>query len=254
MPDSILNLLFKIGARGDAAAGNSTAIEQQQANLQKQALASILPLTAECKAVLKLQSAFEALGPQMDRIAQTHVRMAAGQQKLADAMGQGVARAAVYGSSIGQAMEDAAKATVESIAARALTQALYSTALGLLLLAELDFPAAAQAFEAAALFGAIGSAAAAAGAAIPGGSRIGHSAALRYDGDQNRSGAASYGGISSALAAGAAAPTPGGSLTVAIMGDEEAGNWLATTLNRAVSQQGVQLVASSAQRSAPVGH
>jgi uncharacterized membrane protein len=63
------------------------------------------------------------------------------------------------------------------------------------------------------------------------------------------------GGISGALAPGAQpAAQPAGGLTVAIMGNEEAGQWLATTLNKAVTQQGVQLVSSASQRGAPVGH
>ncbi len=65
-----------------------------------------------------------------------------------------------------------------------------------------------------------------------------------------------YGEPGSALAPGAqpAAMPSGGGLTVSIMGDEEAGQWLATTLNRAVTQGGVQLTATGSQRGAPVGH
>jgi hypothetical protein len=58
------------------------------------------------------------------------------------------------------------------------------------------------------------------------------------------------------LAPGAASPGGrfgGGPLTVLVVGDHEAGQWLAGTLNRAVDR-GVTLTSTSSQRGAPVGH
>lgn len=189
--------------------------------------------------------------------------------QFSDAMGKNIAQAIIFGGSIDAAMEKALKATIASIAAKAIVNALYSTALGFLLLAEMDYPGAASAFEAAAAFGLVGGAAAAIGAAIPGGAsgRQGRNASPRYEagggsgGHHSGSGSGAgeewnYGAMSSmALASGAqGAAQPSGALTVAIMGDEQAGQWLATTLNRGVTQQGVQLTSSSSQRGTPVGH
>jgi hypothetical protein len=248
MADSILSLVFRVAAHPEHADHALAAEREAVMNLGT--------------ALVGTRTALQQYGKDLDVASQSSAR-------FADAMGKDIARAAVYGSSIGQAMERALKATVESIAAKALVQAIYSTALGFLLLAEFDFPAAAQAFEAAAIFGAVGGAAAAVGAAIPGGGRRGlagrdgaggrygrgaHGGEYGGEGDEQWT----YGAMSSmgmGLAPGAQpAAQPSGALTVAIMGDADAGQWLATTLNRAVSQQGVQLVSTSSQRGAPVGH
>lgn len=53
-----------------------------------------------------------------------------------------------------------------------------------------------------------------------------------------------------AAGAGSARSGPSGNLTVAIMGDNEAGEWLAQTLNTAVEQRGVQLTATRSTQSA----
>jgi len=86
-------------------------------------------------------------------------------QSMAAGMGGGIANAIVYSKSIGQAMRAATTATLESIAAQALTQAIYSTAWGFYDLAVGNYPGASAAFEAAALFGAVGLAAGVAGRA-----------------------------------------------------------------------------------------
>lgn len=180
------------------------------------------------------------------------------QQKFGQAMGANIAQAIVYGESIGKAMDRALKATLTSIASQAMVRAIFETAVGF---AELfvDPAAAAAAFESAALFAAVGGSAAVIGAAIPGGARDagGRRTGPRYSVAETNEGRreGGYGGGGSLVPAKAyQAPSGGGNLTVAIMGDEEAGNWLATTLNRAVTQQGVQLVATGSQRGAPVGH
>jgi len=88
--------------------------------------------------------------------------------KMAEGMGGGIANALVYGKSIGQAMRQATAATLESIAAQSMVQAIYSLALGFKDIAEQDYPGAAAAFEAAALFGAVGVGAGVAGRAVAG--------------------------------------------------------------------------------------
>jgi hypothetical protein len=83
------------------------------------------------------------------------------------AMGSSIAMALVYEKSIGAAMASALKATLASLSAEAYVQAIKATALGFLRLAEYDFPAAAQAFESAGLWAAVGTAAGVAGRAVP---------------------------------------------------------------------------------------
>ncbi len=76
--------------------------------------------------------------------------------------------ASVWQKSIGQAFEKAALASISSIAKEAVVRAIYSTALGFYLLAVGDFAGAGQAFEAAAVFGAVGGAAGLATKALSG--------------------------------------------------------------------------------------
>ena len=78
--------------------------------------------------------------------------------------------ASVWQKSIGQAFEKAALTSISSIAKEAVVRAIYSTALGFYLLAIGDFAGAGQAFEAAAVFGAVGGAAGLASQALGGGS------------------------------------------------------------------------------------
>lgn len=53
--------------------------------------------------------------------------------------------------------------------------------------------------------------------------------------------------------AGGAGGRFGGTLHVMVVGESQAGEWLAGTLNNAVNR-GVTLTATSSQRGAPVGH
>jgi len=93
--------------------------------------------------------------------------------KFAEGMGGGIANAMVYSKSIGQAMRQATAATLESIAAQSMVQAIYSLALGFKDIAEQDYPGAAAAFEAAALFGAVGVGSGVAGRAVAGPGGVG---------------------------------------------------------------------------------
>jgi hypothetical protein len=87
-------------------------------------------------------------------------------EQFAQGMGANIAHAVIYSKSIKQAMEAALESTIESISAQALAQAIYSLGLGFLDLAEGDLAGAAAAFEAAAIFGAVGGAMALAGRAM----------------------------------------------------------------------------------------
>jgi hypothetical protein len=74
----------------------------------------------------------------------------------------------VWQKSIGQAFEKAALSSISAIAKEAVVRAIYSAALGFYLLAVGDFAGAGQAFEAAAVFGAVGGAAGLATKALSG--------------------------------------------------------------------------------------
>jgi hypothetical protein len=175
-----------------------------------------------------------------------------------DAMTAAGIAASIYGENVGKAMEQAAKAALASIAEQAGVNALNALAQGLWFLAQAIFfadPDAAAAattdFEAAAEWGAIAGVAGAAAAAVPGGGRAGASTANRQSAIGNQPYAA--GGPQTGVyglapgAAGALNP-PSGNLTVMVVGEAQAGQWLATTLNTAV-QRGVPLNATTVQKS-----
>jgi hypothetical protein len=88
---------------------------------------------------------------------------------IGNAMGTAAANAIVYGKNFGAAMEQALKSTLTSIAGQAFGYAIMATGMGFYDLARQDYADAALNFEAAAIFGSIGGAAAGIGAAIPGG-------------------------------------------------------------------------------------
>ncbi|HXX23075.1 MAG TPA: hypothetical protein VEO19_07990 [Terriglobia bacterium] len=179
-------------------------------------------------------------------------------QATSDAMaGAGIA-AAIYGENVGKAMEKAAKAALASIAEQAGVNALNALAQGLWFLAQAIFfgdpdaaAAAATDFEAAAEWGAIAGVAGAAAAAASGGRALssgregaGRAAAGAYGGGGGGPQTGAYG-----LAPGAASALnpPSGNLTVMVVGEAQAGQWLATTLNTAV-QRGVALNATTVQK------
>jgi hypothetical protein len=173
-----------------------------------------------------------------------------------DAMTKAGIAAAIYGQNVGKAMEQAAKSAIASIAEQAGVNALNALAQGIWFLAQSIFfgdPAAAAAavadFEAAAEWGAIAGVAGAAAATMPSGGGGGRGAAGRYGegGYGGGGGAPQLGGYG--LAPGAASPLnrPSGQLTVMVVGEAQAGQWLATTLNTAV-QRGVPLNATTVQK------
>ena len=89
-------------------------------------------------------------------------------QAFDSALVRNAGNANVWQKSIGQAFEKAALTSITSIAKEAVVRAIYSTALGFYMLAVGDFAGAAQAFEAAAVFGAVGGAAGLATKALSG--------------------------------------------------------------------------------------
>jgi hypothetical protein len=94
------------------------------------------------------------------------VTMLQGFEEFDSALGRNVANAVIWQSSIGAAFSKAAVQAITAIAQESLVRALYSSALGFYLLAIQDYSGAAAAFESAAIYGAVGGAAALAGRAI----------------------------------------------------------------------------------------
>lgn len=82
------------------------------------------------------------------------------------ALGANTASAIIWQQSIGEAFRRASLQAIGAMAQEAIVRALQSTALGFYLLAIQDFRGAALAFKSAALFGAVGGAAALAGRAL----------------------------------------------------------------------------------------
>jgi hypothetical protein len=173
--------------------------------------------------------------------------------RLAEGLGRNISTALVYSQSMSEALDRTLKSTAASVAAEAIVQALRASAMGFYLLAVGDAAGAASAFESAAIWGSIGGVAAGIGASVSGGGAAAGSGVGRYGGGSSAGyGRASIGVAAGVLAPGAALTPPGGNLTVAVMGDSEAANWLATTLNQGVAR-GVTLTATRTQRSPYAG-
>ncbi|MGH9377159.1 MAG: hypothetical protein ACRD1I_00035 [Terriglobia bacterium] len=151
----------------------------------------------------------------------------------------------------GRAEQTKSLASVSALKQTAFYKALAATAAGFQALGALDFWSAAEDFTAASLWGVVAGGQIASMAGSDGGSRS--KTARQGQGEWNRGQGSDSTMASpvSALSAGAASASvpPTGSLTVAIMGDNEAGEWLAKTLNTAVEQRGVQLTSTRSTRS-----
>jgi hypothetical protein len=172
------------------------------------------------------------------------------ESKMSSALGQSIAASIVYGESIGKAMAAATKAVLANLAAQAIGKAIFETAEGFAALARMWFGdpkaahEAAMHFEAAAIYGTIGGAAAGLGRAIPGGG-------TRAPAPSATVGAGAAQGPPQ-LAPGMAARQPGaqpqigaqGHVTVLVMGTSQTARWLTSTINNAVVQQGMQLTST----------
>ncbi|MDE2097869.1 MAG: hypothetical protein KGL39_11520 [Patescibacteria group bacterium] len=175
-------------------------------------------------------------------------------EKLAEGMGGGIANALVYSKSIGQAMRAATAATLESIAAQAMTQAIYSLAWGFLDLAQGNYAAADAAFEAAALFGAVGVAAGVAGRAVAPASGGGSGGGARGGGSSG-----GYSGGPGRIGGGSGAESPMASSTVGGVSVHVYGHvvgasgieQIASMINDAVQNRDVRLVATQVRQTTP---
>jgi phage tail protein X len=162
------------------------------------------------------------------------------------AIGTSIADSLVYGSSIQTAMDRALKAVTANIAGQAATQAIYSTALGFLRLAEWDLAAAANAFEAAAVFASVAGMAGVAGASLPSGPSVPGAVQAGASASPSRpiSPAASAGSSSYATAQGVA----GGRVQVMVMGEAQAAAWLTRVINTGVKYHDLELTATRSKK------
>lgn len=141
-------------------------------------------------------------------------------------------------------------ASILSLKQLAPVQAAVQVAKALGDLGDLNFWGAAQHFASAAMWGTVGAAQV---ASMMGGAARDSSGSRRGNAAGGSGGMSENVGIGQGGLAGGAESSrsrPGGNLTVAIMGDNEAGEWLAQTLNAAVEQRGIQLTATRSTRSA----
>lgn len=180
--------------------------------------------------------------------------MRSGLMMFNQAMSMGIANALVYSTSVGQAMGQALKSTLASIAAESLIRAMYNTALGFYYLAltwGIPNPAAIAAFQAAAVFGAIGGAAAMAGRAVPGGSAGGSGTAASTGVGTVPPGTRGTGAADSSAGSAAGGNASGQRGPTTIVHLQMSGKWtaqdgrdLADLLNPLVEHNNVRLVAS----------
>jgi hypothetical protein len=197
-------------------------------------------ISKQAQAWLSLKQAMMQSQPMQQSAAQDMTRLAAG------TMQAGVA-AAIYGQNVGKAMEKATKAVLASVAQQAAVKAVFYFAEGLGDSFWNPYAAGAE-FAAAEMFGVIAAGAGAIAAAIPGGGSTrsrgsfggGYGSSRSHasegaGGDSAGSGAGPGSGQQTAPGGNMPQPPGSGNLTVAVMGESEAGNWLANTLN--VAQQ-----------------
>lgn len=210
-------------------------------------------LTAGIAAATSQQSqAFEALAQRASAYSNTAISAL---EAITKAQNEGLKSTQASGPATQKAEQQKLIAVLSALKSKAAMKAVEATAQGLGDLASLNFEGAALEFASAAMWGTI------TGASIASATGGGSSSAAAARQRANNNAYSGRGGSGSSeeetapeasgLAQGAqsARQPPTGNLTIAIMGDNEAGNWLAKTLNTAVQQHGAQLQASSVSRS-----
>jgi hypothetical protein len=241
-----LRRMFEMQGEGGKTSGTFDAFSSQENEGISQTLATIHELTASFeKAREEGSKTYEALGRSAQSWSGIATRTIGQVLSVMNQHSLAEERSVVTHARAEQAKSLASLTTLQHTA---FYRAIAATAAGFQALGEFDFWAAAQDFASAALWGSLAGAQIASIASAGGGASASGRHVAAVVGDQGESG----GGIpTSALASGAASAktgVPGGNLTIAIMGEPEAGEWLARTLNAAVEQRGVQLTATRAQR------
>lgn len=206
----------------------------------------------------QVRSSFDAINQSVEMLGSSHTRVFG---EIGAMMERSISLEHQNAKESGAAALSKTQFAIGALKQLAPVEAAVQTAKALGDLGDFNFWGAGQHFASAAMWGTV-SASQVMGmiGAAGGGSRAGS----KYSGGRGRAEGAGGSGeewrygaestVAQTLAPGAQHPSGGGNLTVAIMGDEQSGQWLATTLNRAVTQQGVNLVSTSSQRGAPVGH
>jgi hypothetical protein len=162
-------------------------------------------------------------------------------QALTRGMGQNIAAAWIYKKSIGEAMKAALEATLENLAGQAMGWAIYSLAMGFTDLAVGDTVGAAAAFEAAAIWGAVGGVAAiAARAMAPPQAASGGAMGASAPGSSPVTASGSGSGGTGSAAAG-----NGYNLTVIVQGNAYTVDPLIDAINEAVTQRDKALTATN---------
>jgi hypothetical protein len=166
-------------------------------------------------------------------------------------MASNITQAVVYSTSIGQAMQKATAAALESLASQALSQAIFATALGFERLAQYDVAGADAAFESAAMFGLLAGGGMLAGRAIAGTPAATGSGAGTAPGagttSSNQPGLPTNAGQQSASNTGYVHITVNGPVIGASGIDE-----LASMMNDAVQNRDVRFIATQVKNLTPV--
>ncbi len=165
---------------------------------------------------------------------------------FAQGMTKGAENSARYASSVSDAMTKSLRSILSSISSESIVRALYNSGLGFYYMAIQAYSQAAQAFEAAAIFGSIAGVASGLGGAVSAGSSGSPSSGA------SRSTARTT--VSASISAASTAPvTPSGGITVMVMGEPQAAAWLTRVINTGVEKYDLRLTASHTKRSAPAG-
>ena len=164
---------------------------------------------------------------------------------FAQGMTKSEERSSRYASTVSDAMAKSLRSILSSISSESVVRALYNSGLGFYYMAVQAYSQAAQAFEAAAIFGSIAGVARSLDGAISGGSSVSSGSASR-----STSPTTSYAPTSSASTA---SSKSGGNVTVMVMGEPQAAAWLTRVINTGVEKYDLRLTASHTKRSAPAG-
>ncbi len=234
---NLLRTLIEIHNRGGSAglsqnfmapgAGESQAVQELTSSLQRLDQQGV-------KTYRDLSHSSQSWGVAAERVA-TQALALITRQSLADQQSAAAHRLAEQSKSA---------STLMALKQLSVIKAVEQTAAGFADLGSFNFWGAAQHFASAALYGTI------AGTQIAAAAGGGDSRKIsdHYPHSMGSERGTGLGTSVSALSAGAA-HGPSGNLTVAIMGEPEAGEWLASTLNTAVEQRGVQLTSTRSTRS-----
>jgi hypothetical protein len=197
-----------------------------------------------------VRTTFDGVSESLRMLGQRHSEV---YRQIGATLEQSIAREAEAAKQSGAGAMSMMQKAIGAIKELAPVKAAEDTAKGLEALGDFNLWSATQYFAAAAMWGVVSASQVSSmvSAATGGGGsrgRRGAGGSSRYSASGSGGGAGSGGGSGSGqqVTPGGNAPTApsNGNLTIAIMGDQESGQWLANTLNRVVQQGGAQLTAT----------